>query len=88
MVVLALFTIGLWTRVTSVLALVVAISYVHRVPAALFGLDQINIMLTLYLAIGPSGQALSVDRWLARWRRAGEGADDRTRASAPTWRSG
>jgi hypothetical protein len=73
MVILALFTIGLWTRVTSVLALLVAISFVHRVPAALFGLDQINVMLTLYLAIGPSGRTLSLDRWLAR-RRGGEGA--------------
>ena len=54
MVVLALFTVGLWTRVTSVLSLVVAVSFAHRVPAALFGLDQINVMLTLYLAIGPS----------------------------------
>lgn len=68
--ILLLFTIGLWTRVTSVLALVVAISYAHRVPAALFGLDQINVMLTLYLAIGPSGRALSVDRWLAIRRGA------------------
>jgi hypothetical protein len=72
-VILALFTIGLWTRVASVLALIVAISFVHRVPAALFGLDQINVMLTLYLTIGPSGQALSLDRWLAR-RRGAAGA--------------
>ena len=71
MVVFVCFTIGLWTRVTSVLALAMAISYVNRAPAALFGLDQINIMLTLYLAIGPSGRVLSVDRWLA-CRRNGE----------------
>jgi hypothetical protein len=64
MAVFACFTIGLWTRVTSVLALAAAISYVNRTPSALFGLDQINIMLTLYLAIGSSGQVLSVDRWL------------------------
>ena len=64
MVIFVLFTLGLWTRVTSVLALFTAISYAHRVPAALFGLDQINIMLTLYLSIGPSGQTLSLDRWL------------------------
>jgi hypothetical protein len=57
MVIFVLFTVGLYTRVTSVLALITAISYAHRVPAALFGLDQINIMLTLYLAIGPSGAA-------------------------------
>ncbi len=71
MVVFACFTIGLFTRVTSVLALAAAISYVNRVPAALFGLDQINIMLTLYLAIGPSGAVLSVDRWLACRRDRG-----------------
>ena len=87
MLILALFTIGLWTRVTSVLALVVVISYAHRVPAALFGLDQINVMLTLYLAIGPSGQALSVDRWLASGG-AGRRRHSRHRASPPTWRSG
>ncbi len=73
MLIFVLFTLGLWTRVTSVLALFTAISFTYRVPAALFGLDQINIMLTLYLAIGPSGQALSLDRWL-RWRRLGESA--------------
>ena len=44
----------------------VVISFVNRVPEALFGLDKINAILTLYLAIGPSGSALSLDRWLAR----------------------
>src|SRR6185437_10071888 len=72
MVVLALFTVGLWTRATSILALVVAISYAQRVPAALFGLDQINVMLTLYLTLGDCGRALSIDRWVA-WRREGDG---------------
>jgi len=66
--VLVLFTIGCCTRITSVLAFIITISYANRVPAALFGLDQINAMLTLYLAIGPSGAALSVDRLLARFR--------------------
>jgi hypothetical protein len=70
-VVLTLFTVGLWSRVTSILALVVVISYANRVPAALFGLDQINVMLTLYLAIGPSGAVLSVDRLIARRRARG-----------------
>src|SRR5208337_2793470 len=55
---LLLFTLGLFTRVTSILSLLVVISFAHRVPQATFGLDQINAMLTLYLAIGPSGQAL------------------------------
>ena len=70
MVVFVCFTAGLFTRVTSVLSLLCAVSYANRVPAALFGLDQINVMLNLYLAIGPSGAAFSVDRWL-RQRRSG-----------------
>src|SRR5262249_10078030 len=69
MLVLSLFTVGLFTRWTSILSLIVVISFAHRVPAATFGLDQINGMLTLYLAIGPSGHALSLDRWLSGRRQ-------------------
>lgn len=65
MAVFAAFTVGLWTRLTSALSLALAISYAYRVPEALFGLDQINVMLTLYLTIGDAGRALSVDRWRA-----------------------
>lgn len=70
MLILLTFTVGLFTRWTSILSFIVVISFAHRVPGATFGLDQINGMLTLYLAIGPSGDALSLDRWLAR-RRSG-----------------
>ncbi len=70
MLVLAMFTVGLWTRLTSILSLAVVISFAHRAQEAMFGLDQINAMLTLYLAIGPSGRAFSIDRLLAV-RRAG-----------------
>jgi hypothetical protein len=65
MLILLLFTIGLWTRVTSVLSLLIVISFANRVPEALFGLDKINAVMTFYLAVGPTGSALSVDRWLA-----------------------
>ena len=81
MVILSLFTIGFLTRVTSILALVVAVSFANRGPPALFGLDQINIMLTLYLAIGASGGALSLDRFMAR-RRSGSPAPPAPSASA------
>lgn len=67
--ILVLFTLGVATRLTSVLAFLITVGYVQRVPAALFGLDQINAMLTLYLAIGPAGAALSVDRLWSRARR-------------------
>jgi uncharacterized membrane protein YphA (DoxX/SURF4 family) len=82
MVVLFLFTIGFWTRITSVLALAVVISFAHRVPEALFGLDKISQVLTFYMAVGPSGAALSVDRWLARRKPSSGPSPPRARASA------
>jgi hypothetical protein len=66
LIALAMFALGLFSRVTSVLAFVITVSYCNRVPAALFGLDQINSMLALYLMIGPSGACFSLDRLLAR----------------------
>jgi hypothetical protein len=65
LVVFTMLTLGLFSRVTSVLAYLVAVSYVNRVPGALFGLDLINCMLAMYLMIGPSGAAWSLDRLLA-----------------------
>lgn len=69
--IMACFMIGLFTRVTSVLTYLIAVSYVNRVPGALFGLDQINVMLAMYLMLGPSGARYSVDSWLANRGRAG-----------------
>lgn len=68
LVVMAMFTLGLFSRVTAVLSWLCAVAYAHRVPGALFGLDQINAMLSMYLMVGPSGAAWSVDRLIARWR--------------------
>jgi hypothetical protein len=78
LLVFAMFTLGLFTRVTSILALIATLSYIGRAPGALFGLDQINSMLALYLAIGPSGADFSLDRLLAerRARRLGKPAPD------------
>jgi hypothetical protein len=67
--VLAMFTMGLFTRVTAVLSFVVALSYVNRVPGTLFGLDQINLLLISYLMLAPTGGAYSLDRKIAAWRR-------------------
>lgn len=61
-----LFCVGLGTRVTSILAWVITISYSQRVPVANFGLDQILGLLCMYLAIGPSGDSLSIDSWLRK----------------------
>jgi hypothetical protein len=75
LVVFALLTVGLFTRVVSILAWLFTVSYAHRVmPAALFGLDDINAMLAMYLMVGPAGAAYSLDSWLAHRRsRSGEG---------------
>ncbi len=70
LVVFALLTVGLFSRVVSVLALIAALAYTGRAMGALFGLDQINVMLAMYLAVGPCGDAFSLDRWLKQ-RRAG-----------------
>ena len=62
---------GLFSRVTAVLCWVIVVSTVRRVPIALYGFDQVLSTLTLYLAVtGASGQAVSLDRFLRRWRQA------------------
>ncbi|MGE3818319.1 MAG: HTTM domain-containing protein, partial [Isosphaeraceae bacterium] len=79
--VLACFTVGLGSRVTAVLAWVILVSTVRRSPVSQFGFDQAMTTWTLYLAAtGASGQAVSLDRFLSRWRHArGEVAPARRR---------
>lgn len=74
LVILFMFTIGCLTRVTSILAFLITVSYSHRAAGALFGLDQINALLALYLAVGPSGAVYSVDRWLRQRSMSKPGA--------------
>ena len=83
LVVLALFAVGCWTRVTSILAALLVISYANRSIGAGFGLDQINVMLCLYCALGNSGGSFSMERW---WRQRSLPADHRTDSDRPdTW---
>lgn len=71
LIVVAMFTVGLWSRVTAVLAWIIVVSISRRVPVSLFGFDQIVSAWTLYLAFTfASGQAVSLDRFLARYRQA------------------
>ncbi len=72
LVVMFLFAIGCWTRVTSVLTALLVISYANRTTGAQFGLDQINSLLATYLAVAPSGDWLSVDQWLRKRRSESE----------------
>jgi hypothetical protein len=66
--VMAMFTLGLFSRTTSILTFLFTVSYANRVAPALFGLDHINGLLALYLMFGPSGACYSLDRWIARRR--------------------
>jgi hypothetical protein len=64
-VVLAALAVGICCRVTSVLALLVVLSYAHRAPLLIGAFEPVLSMLLLYLCLAPSGEYLSVDRW---WR--------------------
>lgn len=63
-----LFTIGLGTRVTSVLALFVLLSYIHRGPVFTSQLEPVLAFVLFYLCLGPAGKTWSVDGWLANRR--------------------
>jgi hypothetical protein len=61
------FAIGFCTRVTSVLTWLGFLSYLNRAPTSLFGMDAMMNITMLYLMLGPSGAALSVDRLIKRY---------------------
>ena len=70
LLVLAAYTVGLFTRVTSVLAFVVFLSYFHRAPMLGSVVDPVLAFLLFYLCLGPCGAELSLDAW-RRNRAAG-----------------
>jgi hypothetical protein len=70
LVIIFCFAIGFCTRLTGVLTWLAAMCYIQRAPTALFGVDTMTNIVLIYLMIGPSGAALSVDRLLQRyWAR-------------------
>lgn len=58
------FTLGWLTRITSVLSLVVLLSYIHRGPMITGLAEPILTMLVAYLCLAPTGSYVSLDRWL------------------------
>jgi hypothetical protein len=72
LVIVVLFTLGFYTRLTAVLTALLVISYCNRATGALFGLDQILAMLTLYLSISRCGDVFSIDSILAAKHRRRE----------------
>lgn len=85
---IAAMLLGLFTRVTSILALVAVLSLIHRGPMLARPVDEIVAMLMFYLCLGPCGRRLSIDEWLHPvWSGSPEPALDRRPAEAATNRA-
>lgn len=81
--VLTMFTVGLFTRVTSILSLVVLLSYFHRSFVVTTEFEPVLAFVVFYLCLAPCGAYLSIDRWLAKRKAAdGQGTLD---APPMTW---
>ena len=81
LIVFAMFTLGLFTRVTGILSALLLISYANRSFGTQFGLDQINGFMAFYLAVGPSGQFMSLDRWRLGRRQKSQAVKSSTLAN-------
>ena len=57
---------GFLTRLSVPLAWFMTLMVCHRMTGFLFGLDQIVMMLAMYLMIAPAGNVGSIDAWLSR----------------------
>jgi uncharacterized membrane protein YphA (DoxX/SURF4 family) len=58
--------LGLFTRLTTPLAWWMTLMVCHRMTGALFGLDQITVMLSMYLSLSHCGSVFSLDAWRRR----------------------
>ncbi len=74
--VLGLFTIGFFTRITSILSLVVLLSYFHRSFLVTTEFEPVLAFVMFYLCLAPCGAYLSVDCWLTRRKTDGAQAAD------------
>jgi hypothetical protein len=64
----ALTTLGLWTRISSIVLAIGIVTIQHRNLLILHGGDSVVRLGALYLAIAPSGKACSLDRLIALWK--------------------
>ena len=68
LIIMLMFTLGLFTRVTSILTWLCAVSYLHRNQQVLFGQDTMMNILLIYLMVAGGGGTLSLDRLIAKYR--------------------
>ncbi|MDZ4848891.1 MAG: HTTM domain-containing protein [Pirellulaceae bacterium] len=64
--------IGFLTRFASPMIWFMTLMVCHRMTGFLFGLDQVVMMLAMYLILAPTGSRWSVDAWLSRRLARGE----------------
>ncbi len=69
-----LTTLGLWTRLSTILLAIGLVSMHHRNAIILHGGDTVIRVMVLYLAIAPCGKACSVDRLIRLWKGKDTGA--------------
>jgi hypothetical protein len=77
--------IGLFSRTSALLGYLLAVSYVQRVsPGAFFGLDKVNVMMVMYLMLGPCGARYSLDRLLRLRHQQPGHSKGKTKTAATT----
>jgi hypothetical protein len=86
--IVAAFTAGFASRITNVLSLLVVLSYVHRAPMITGQFEPILTLMLFYLCLIPTGQAWSVDSWLARRKQIATGESPRKTDSQPSMAAG
>ncbi len=81
--VVAMFALGLFTRITSVLALLVVLSYIHRAPMLAGQFEPVLATMIFYLCFSPCGRYLSLDSRRSKKAASDEPApqDDRSWAA-------
>jgi hypothetical protein len=65
-------SLGLLTRLAVPLVWFMTLMVCHRMTGFLFGLDQVVMMLSMYLMLAPSGCIWSADAWLAKRLSSGK----------------
>lgn len=84
-VVLLAMTCGLLTRVSTVLSLVLVLSYVHRAPMITAQFEPVLTMMLAYLCIGPAGAYLSIDSLLRKRNRAAAAGGEEHACRNSSW---
>jgi len=58
-----LLVLGVFSRISCLVTLLAVLMHVHRAPMLTGPLETVLVFLLLYLLIGPSGAAVSIDGW-------------------------